>query len=301
MKKSYKLVRRGIKVLLTAMAIMFAVNAGAFAQQGSENEDDEPYLSDADEDAILDTNADDVMEDEIEQEREADIAESEEAQEEAESEEASSGEETDEAEESEEGEGYIVRVEIYARPSTPYIPVGELSLKDGFFYWCHDGKKQNGYAVFMYPTDEDESQITVTGKGAYCIYAKSFDSVEAASQEIQGPDTDFSGYITYKPVVDQMLEKLQKSPYQEEEIESESAEDESEEAVDEGDTDEDENAADMDEDAADEGVEEVDASVGPEAEEDDGTEPVDDDSESSEEDDDSGEDEVLDEGVEGTL
>lgn len=166
--------------------------------------DDEPYLSDADEDAILDSRADKIIEGEIAQERKADASPDEE------------GDEEEGENETDEEEKYIVRVEVYARPSTPYIPLGDVSLEEGFFCWYHDGKHQNGYAVFMYPADSDESAIKTTGKGAYCVYAKSFETVEAASQEIQGPDTEFSKRITYKPVIDAMLDMLQKPPYQEE-------------------------------------------------------------------------------------
>lgn len=153
--------------------------------------DDAPYLSDADQDALLDKGADKVMESEVTQEHKKDTKS-----------EAS-------------GKKYIVRVEVYARPETPYIPAGDLPLEEGFFSWFHDGEKQNGYAVFMYPAKSDESAIKLADDGARCIYAKSFETVEEASQEVQGPDTKFSYLITCKRVVALMLEMLQRPPYQE--------------------------------------------------------------------------------------
>lgn len=174
-------------------------------EDDSANEDDEPYLSETDQDALLDTNAEKVIESEIATERKADAM-------------AAGAGANGEATAQEDNGEYIVRVEVYARPGTPYIPVGELPLQDGFFSWFHDGKRQNGYAVFMYPATNDKSAIELVDKGAVCIYGKSFGSVEEASQEIQGPDTKFHGYITYKPVVDMMLSMLQKPPYQEDAV-----------------------------------------------------------------------------------
>lgn len=185
----------GIQSEETAQGAQDAEDNATAAAAETASGDDEPYLSDADEDAILDGRADKIMEGEIAQERKADTA--------------AASEKTEEKQ-------YIVRVEVYARPHTPYIPMGDLSLEEGFFFWSHDGRNKNGYAVLMYPACSDESAINIKGKGAYCIYAQSFESVEAASQEIQGPNTKFSSYITYKPVVNAMLEKLQHAPYQEE-------------------------------------------------------------------------------------
>lgn len=222
-------------------------------ENSEEGEDDEPYLSDADQDALLDEKTEAAMEKAIAQDREADSSAP--------------------SKESEKGASYIVRVEVYARPSTPYIPVGDLSLAEGYFSWCHDGKKQNGYAVFMYPASKDESAITLKGGGARLIYGKTFDSVEAASQEIQGPDTQFHNLITYAPVVNLMLEKLQQPPYQEESMGADGGSSADMDADEDNSTDRDADAG-MDEDeGADEDAEaDLDADADDSTDEDDGTE-----------------------------
>jgi hypothetical protein len=96
---------------------------------------------------------------------------------------------------------------------TAYIPVGNLSLESGFFSWSHDGRKQNGYAVYMYPVKKNATRIT-NKPGVKRLYGKSFGSAEEAIAEIQTRGSAFNRLIRYRPVVEQMVRLLENEPYQ---------------------------------------------------------------------------------------
>jgi hypothetical protein len=106
-----------------------------------------------------------------------------------------------------------VRIEIYSRIKASYIAVGDLSLVQGFFSWTHDGRKENGYAVYMYPVTNNVSKIKAAA-GVTLLYGKSFRSAEEAITEIQTRGTRFYRLIRYQPVVKEMQERLNKVPYQ---------------------------------------------------------------------------------------
>jgi len=154
-----------------------------FAQES----DDEPYLSIEDQEAILDKAADAIINATINAEHNQDSQPV--------------------------SDQYLVRIEIYSRMKTSYIPVGDLSLESGFFSWSHDGQKQNGYAVFMYPDNGNVSRIVRTS-GVTLLYGKSFRSAEEAIAEIQTKGSAFNRLISYRPVVEQMVKLLKKEPYQ---------------------------------------------------------------------------------------
>lgn len=196
------------KVLLLLLAALLFFPAAAQGADGGDDlgaeteheydgEDDEPYLSIEDQEAILDAKADKIMDAAVTAEHYADTG---------------AGADAGEGDE----ETYILRLEVFARPKTAYIPLGDLVLEDGFFSWMHDGHRPNGYAVFMYPTEENNSSIKVPN-GTKRLYAKSFHTVEEAEEEIEGANTEFRRLIVYKPVIDALLEKLQSPAYQEEE------------------------------------------------------------------------------------
>jgi len=147
-----------------------------FAQEG----DDEPYLSIADQEAILDKAADSIIEALVTAEYKQD---------------------------SQSTSKYIVRIEVYSRMKTSHISVRDLSLESNFFSWMHDGRKQNGYGVFMYSATSNTSRIPKV-PGVKTLYGKSFYSVEEAIMEIQTNGSDFNKLIRYKPVVNQMIERL---------------------------------------------------------------------------------------------
>ena len=144
------------------------------------DDDDEPYLSIADQEAILDKAANSIINA---------VAISEHKQ------------------DSQSTSPYLVRIEVYSRMKTSYIPVGNLSLESNFFFWVHDGRKQNGYGVFMYSATTNTSRIHKV-PGVKTLYGKSFHSVEEAIVEIQTNGSDFNKLIRYKPVVNQMIERL---------------------------------------------------------------------------------------------
>jgi len=159
----------------------------------SQESDDEPYLSIEDQEAILDKAADAIIETTITEDHKQD---------------------SQPASEQKDVElPYLVRIEIYSRMKTSYIPVGDLSLESGFFSWSHDGRKQNGYAVYMYPVKKNISRITA-GSGVTMLYGKSFRSAEEAIAEIQKSGSAFNRLIRYRPVIEQMTERLRKAPYQ---------------------------------------------------------------------------------------
>jgi hypothetical protein len=162
---------------------MFFIFPG-FAQ---EEPGDEPYLSIEDQEAILDKAADAIFEAEITAERKED---------------SPSG-----------PEPYLVRIEVYSRLRASYIAVGDLSLEPGFFFWMHDGSKQNGYAVYMYPVTDNVSKIKQSS-GVAMLYGKSFRSAEEAIAEIQTRGTMFNQLIRYQPVINEMRDRLNKAPYQ---------------------------------------------------------------------------------------
>jgi len=150
--------------------------------------DDEPYLSIEDQEAILDNAADAIIEAEVIAEHKQDSQ-------------ASSG------------QPYLVRIEVYSRMKTSYIRVGDLSLEPGFFSWTHDGRRQNGYAVYMYPVKRNAGRIPAT-RGVTMLYGKSFRSAEEAIREIQTKGSAFYRLIRYRPVVEQMVKRLEQEPYQ---------------------------------------------------------------------------------------
>jgi hypothetical protein len=149
--------------------------------------DDEPYLSIEDQEAILDKTADAIIDATVNAEHKQDSQPV--------------------------SDQYLVRIEIYSRMKTSYIPVGDLSLESGFFSWSHDGHRQNGYAVYMYPVNKNASRITRIS-GITLLYGKSFRSAEEAIAEIQKRGSAFNRLIRYRPVVDQMVKLLKKEPYQ---------------------------------------------------------------------------------------
>jgi hypothetical protein len=168
--------------VLGIMFFLFPV----FAQ---EYDDDEAYLSIEDQEAILDKTADAIIETAVTAEHKQD---------------SQSGS----------GQPYLVRIEVYSRIKTSYIRVGDLSLEPGFFSWTHDGRKQNGYAVYMYPVKRNASRIPATRRGVTMLYGKSFRSAEEAIREIQTKGSAFNRLIRYRPVVDQMVKRLEQEPYQ---------------------------------------------------------------------------------------
>ena len=170
--------------ILIIMFILFSV----FAQEA----DDEPYLSIDDQEAILDKRADAIIDATVTMEHKQD---------------SQSVSEQKDIE-----LPYLVRIEIYSRIKTSYIPVGDLCLELGFFSWAHDGSEQNGYAVYMYPVKDNISRI-IPVSGATLIYGKSFRNTEEAIEEIQTEGSAFNQLITYKPVVGKMVERLKKEPY----------------------------------------------------------------------------------------
>lgn len=155
----------------------------------AEDEKGEAYLTIEDQKAILDKKADELMNAAVTAEHAADA-------------ESTAG-----------GSTYVVRIEVFARDKTSYIPFGDISLRDGFFVWMHDGYKQNGYAVFMYPAKTDESELEVPD-GAYLLYGKSFHTADDAVAEVDGKKTRFRHLISYKPVVEQMANILKSAAYQ---------------------------------------------------------------------------------------
>jgi hypothetical protein len=160
-----------------------------FAQDAN---DDEPYLSTEDQEAILDKAADAIIDATVTVEHKQDSQSV--------------------PEQKDIYLPYLVRIEIFSRMKTSYIPVGDLCLESGFFSWAHDGREQNGYAVYMYPVKENVSRINAVS-GVTLIYGKSFRSAEEAIAEIQTEDSAFNRLIRYRPVVEQMAERLKKEPY----------------------------------------------------------------------------------------
>jgi hypothetical protein len=152
----------------------------------AQESDDEPYLSIEDQEAILDKAADVIIDATVTAEHKQD---------------------------SQPAGQYLVRIEVYSRMKTSYIPVGDLSLESGFFSWSHDGRKLNGYAVYMYPVNSNISRIRKPA-GVNLLYGKSFRSAEEAIAEIQKRGSAFNRLIRYRPVVDQMVKILNKEPYQ---------------------------------------------------------------------------------------
>jgi hypothetical protein len=158
-----------------------------FAQES----DNEPYLSIDDQEAILDKAADAIIDATVIAEHKED-----------------SPPEPPETE-----RPYLVRIEVYSRIKTSYIAVGDLSLEPGFFCWMHDGRRQNGYAVYMYPITANTSKIKRPA-GVFLLYGKSFRSAEDAIEEIQTRGTMFNRLIRYRPVINEMRDRLNKAPYQ---------------------------------------------------------------------------------------
>ncbi|MDR2717053.1 MAG: hypothetical protein LBB89_03180 [Treponema sp.] len=175
-----------LKKFFCVLGIMFFLFP-VFAQES----DDEPYLSIEDQEAILDKAADAIMETTVTVEHKEDSR----------------------PKPSDIEKPYLVRIEIYSRIKTSYIAVGDLSLEQGFFSWTHDGRKQNGYAVYMYPVTDNVSKITAA-VDVTLLYGKSFHSAEEAIAEIQTKGTMFNRLIRYQPVVKEMRERLNKAPYQ---------------------------------------------------------------------------------------
>lgn len=160
-----------------------------FAQEYDDDEDDEePYLSIEDQEATLDNAADAIIEATVTAEHKQDSQPASEP-------------------------AYLVRIEIYSRMKTSYISVGNLSLEPGFFSWTHDGRKQNGYAVYMYPVNRNASKIPKTS-GITLLYGKTFRSAEEAIREIRTKGSAFNRLIRYRLVVEQMVKRLEKEPYQ---------------------------------------------------------------------------------------
>jgi len=167
--------------VLGIMFFLFPV----FAQ---EYDDDEVYLSIEDQEAILDNAADKIIEATVTAEHKQDSQPA-------------------------PGQQYLVRIEVYSRNKASYIRVGDLSLEPGFLFWAHDGRRQNGYAVYMYPVKRNSGRIART-PGVTMLYGKSFRSAEEAIREIQTRGSAFNRLIRYKPVVNQMVKLLQSEPYQ---------------------------------------------------------------------------------------
>jgi len=170
--------------ILGIMLFLFPV----FAQES----DDEPYLSIDDQEAILDKTADAIIDATVTVEHKQD---------------------SQPVSKKDIELPYLVRIEVYSRMKTAYIPVGDLCLEPGFFSWTHDGRKQNGYAVYMYPVKENKSRV-IAASGVTLLYGKSFHSIEEAILEIQTKGSAFNRLIRYRPVVEQMVERLKKEPYQ---------------------------------------------------------------------------------------
>jgi len=177
-----------LKRAFFVLGIMFLL-LPVYAQEA----DDEPYLTFEDQAAILDKAADAIIDAEVTVEHRQDSQ-------------PASGQNEIEL-------PYLVRIEIYSRMQTSYIPVGDLCLEPGFFSWMHDGRDQNGYAVYMYPVNENASRIIAASR-VTLVYGKSFRSAEEAIAEIQREGSEFNRLISYRPVVDQMVERLKKEPYQ---------------------------------------------------------------------------------------
>ena len=177
-----------LKKVFFVLGIMFLL-LPVYAQES----DDEPYLTIEDQEAILDKAADAIIDADVTVEHRQDSQ-------------PASGQNDIEL-------PYLVRIEIYSRMQTSYIPIGDLSLESGFFSWMHDGHEQNGYAVFMYPVNENAGRIIAASR-VTLIYGKSFRSAEEAIVEIQREGSEFNRLVRYRPVVDQMVERLKKEPYQ---------------------------------------------------------------------------------------
>jgi len=175
-----------MKKILCVLGITFFLFP-VFAQES----DDEPYLSLDDQEAILDKAADEIIETTVTAEHKEDSPPN----------------------TSDTKQPYLVRIEIYSRMKKSYIAVGDLSLEQGFFSWTHDGRKQNGYAVYMYPVTDNVSKIK-SAPGVTLLYGKSFRSAEEAIAEIQTRGTRFNRLIRYQPVVKEMRERLNRAPYQ---------------------------------------------------------------------------------------
>jgi len=176
--------------VLGIMFFLFPV----FAQEFDEDaylSDDEPYLSIEDQEAILDNAANAIIDASVTAEHKQDSQ-------------PASGQNE---------QPYMVRIEVYSRVKTSYIPVGDLSLEPGFFSWTHDGRRQNGYAVYMYPVKRNASRIP-SARGVTMLYGKSFRSAEDAVREIQTKGSAFNRLIKYQPVVNQMVKQLKSEPYQ---------------------------------------------------------------------------------------
>jgi hypothetical protein len=189
-----------LKKAFFVLGIMFFLFP-VFAQES----DDEPYLSIAYQEAILDEAADAIIDATVTVEHKQDS-------EPVSQENIELPEDTELPYEDTEP-SYLVRIEIYSRIKTPYIPVGDLSLEPGFLSWTHDGREQNGYAVYMYPVKENISRITAAS-GVTLLYGKSFSSAEEAIAEIRTNGSAFNRLVRYRPVVEQMVERLKEEPYQ---------------------------------------------------------------------------------------
>jgi hypothetical protein len=157
----------------------------------SQESDDGPYLSFDDQEAFLDKAADVIIDRTVIAEHKEDSPQEPLATE----------------------QPYLVRIEVYSRIRTAYIPVGDLSLEPGFFSWMHDERRRNGYAVYMYPVTANASKINRVA-GTAMLYGKSFRSAEEAIAEIQTRGTAFNRLIRYRPVINGMRERLNKEPYQ---------------------------------------------------------------------------------------
>lgn len=175
-----------LKKNLCVLGIMFFLFP-VFAQES----DNEPYLSIDDQEAILDKAADAIIDATVIAEHKEDSP----------------------PEPSESERPYLVRIEVYSRIKTSYIAVGDLSIEPGFFCWMHDGRRQNGYAVYMYPVTANVSKIKRPA-GVVLLYGKSFRSAEEAIEEIQTRGTMFNRLIRYRPVINEMRDRLNKAPYQ---------------------------------------------------------------------------------------
>jgi hypothetical protein len=172
-----------LKRAFFVLGIMFFLYP-AFAQEY----DDETYLSIEDQEAILDSAADTIIDATVTAEHKQDSQPA-------------------------PGQQYLVRIEVYSRNKTSYIRVGDLSLEPGFLSWAHDGRRQNGYAVYMYPVKRNAGRIPAV-RGVTMLYGKSFRSAEEAIREIRTRGSAFNRLIRYQPVVNQMVKLLESEPYQ---------------------------------------------------------------------------------------
>jgi hypothetical protein len=101
---------------------------------------------------------------------------------------------------------YKVRIEVYERMKKSYISVGNLSLRDGYFQWAHDG---NGYEIVMYPVLSETEKFDRIKSANKRLYARSFWTIDEAIYEVSTKNSEFWRLIRRKEVIDVLVKRLE--------------------------------------------------------------------------------------------